>query len=214
MRTLAPRSAEQLAALRRTWAESRRVRISDALVPDLARDLALSASARPFHYFERHVNEVRALFWRQTVAWDTAPSEFAPIAALRHLIEVDLPALASAITGQALRAVQDQGVAFDLYTRGSYLDTHTDQGAERLIAYVIGLTEDAWPAEDGGHLEFLAPDESTVLDRIPPGFGTIDLFCIYPLVRPHRVPILTRQVTRLSVNGWLTGELVAPGERP
>jgi len=218
-RTLDPRLADpsHLADLKERWASSRRLRIEDALAPGLARALAEAATARPFHYFERHVNEVRALFWRQAVAWSTPRSEFAPIDALRHLIGVDLPALATAITGQRLAAVQHDeadGVAFDLYTRGSYLDTHTDQGSERLVAYVIGLTDEAWPHEDGGHLEFLAPDESTVLDRIPPGFGTLDLFCIYPLVRPHRVPILTRHVTRLSVNGWLTGELVAPKERP
>jgi len=89
---------------------------------------------------------------------------------------------------------------------------HTDQGADRLVAYVIGLTRDEWPAEHGGHLEFLEPDEVTVKDRVAPGWGTLDLFCIYPLLRPHRIPLLKLPVTRLSINGWLSGELKGPEE--
>jgi len=137
---------------------------------------------------------------------------FAPIARARRLLEVDLPALASRITGQALHAADRDGFAIDYYTRGAYLDVHTDRGPDRLVAFVVGLTEERWPPEDGGHLEFLAGDHQTVLERVAPGFGSIDLFTVYPLIAPHRVPILRRPVTRLTINGWLDGELAGPGE--
>lgn len=214
--TLAARLREPttLAALRARWVEGRRLRIPDALAPGLADAIVAAAGAQPFAFFERHVSEVHCVFWRQVQALTQAPTTFAPIAALRQLLLTDLPALASAITGQKLHASDADGFAIDYYTRGSYLDAHTDQGADRLVAFVIGLTREAWPAEDGGHLEFLEADERTVQARVAPGWGSIDLFCVYPLLQPHRIPILTRPVTRLSINGWLGGELYGPGEAP
>lgn len=214
--TLHPRlqDVDVLGELRGGWSMTRRLRIEDALAPGLADAIVEAASAHPFAFFERHVSDVRAVFWRQQQRFPRLAevSGFAAMGELQRLVEVELPALASAITGQSLRSAAGDGVSIDYYTRGSYLDAHTDQGADRLVAYVIGLTHDEWPAEEGGHLEFLAPDEQTVVDRVAPGWGSIDLFCIYPLTRPHRIPLLRTNVTRLSINGWLTGELKGPGE--
>lgn len=213
MATLHPRLADPavLASLRDRWAATRRLRIDDALRPELAEELVDAAVALGFEYFEKHEGDVHALFYRQVQRYQ-GNARFAPIAQARQLLEVDLPALASAITGQALHAADREGFAIDYYTRGAYLDAHTDRGPDRLVAFVVGLTEESWPAEDGGHLEFLAPDESTVVERVAPGFGSIDLFTVHPLIVPHRVPILRRPVTRLSINGWLTGEVAGPGE--
>ncbi len=207
-------SSSEIEWLRARWAEGRRIRIEDALAPGFAEALHEAALARPFGFYEAHYGDVRCAFWRQAHAYASAGEEGAYpwLEAAERLVHVELPALASAVTGQALRPTAGEHLVLDYYTRGSYLDAHTDQGADRLVAYVIGLTKERWAAEDGGHLEFLAPDERTVMERVAPGFGTIDLFCIYPLVRPHRVPLLRKAVTRLSINGWLTGELVAPGE--
>lgn len=211
--TLHPRLSEPavLAELRARWAATRRLRIEDALAPGLADRLEAAALAHRFALFEKHVSEVRCLFWRQSHPWDGS-SGFGPIAETRRLLEVDIPRLARAISGQELRAVEDEGVVVDCYLRGSYLDVHTDQGASRLVAYVVGLTRDTWPASEGGHLEFLAADQRTPMERVAPGFGSIDLFCIYPLLRPHRIPLLRARVTRISMNGWLTGEVRGPNE--
>lgn len=216
--TLDPRLADAaaLAPLRAEWAATRRLRLEHALDPKLTEALLDLSALHPFTFFERQPSqdsEVRCVFWRQVHALPD-PDTPAPLVLhrLRRFIEVDLPALASAITGQALRAAAGSGVAIDFYTRGSYLDAHTDQGHDRLVAYVVGLTAETWPPEDGGHLEFLAPDEHTVLHRVAPGYGSLDLFTVYPLTRPHRVPLLKKPVTRLSINGWLTGELKGPGE--
>ncbi len=214
--TLHPRFAAPavVAVLRERWKATRRLRIEHAFAPGLAHELAEAAGEHAFTFFEKHVSEVRCVFWRQLQRFPDAgqASSFGPIEKARRLCQVDLPALVSAITGQALHASGGNGIAIDYYTRGSYLDVHTDQGADRLVAYVIGLTRDAWPAEDGGHLEFLEPDEATLKERVAPGWGTLDLFCIYPLLRPHRIPLLRRSVTRLSINGWLSGELKGPEE--
>jgi len=205
-----------LADLRAAWRQARWIRIDDALAPGLAEAIADAALAHAFEPVYRHEADVRCFFFRQVHAFARAasdvPATFGPIARVHDLIVRALPALASAVTGQRLEAIDNAGVAIDCYTRGSYLDAHTDRGPGRLVAYVIGLTRDAWPASDGGWLERLAPDARTVIERVPPGFDTIDLFTIHPLLRPHRVSLLGAPVTRLSINGWLTGELVGPDE--
>lgn len=209
--TLHPRLSDPkvVADLRARWAETRRLRIDDALAPGLAEALVEGAAEHPFAFFERHVSDVRCVFWRQVHTYDDVA--FRPMRLARELLAVELPRFVSELSGQWLRQA-GEGFAVDYYTRGSYLDVHTDQGSERLIAFVVGLTHDTWPHEDGGHLEFLEADEHTVADRVAPGFGSLDLFCVYPLLRPHRVPLLRRQVTRLSINGWMSGELKGPTE--
>jgi hypothetical protein len=195
---------DELDRLRQQWRQTRRLRVVDALRPEVAHALVEGAAAHGFDFFEKHVSDVRCVFWRQTHRF--GDPRFGPMALASRLIVDEIPRLVSAITGQALHA-SGAGFSIDYYTRGSYLDVHTDQGADRLVAYVIGLTAASWPAEDGGHLEFLEADFETVADRVAPGFGTLDLFTVYPLLRPHRVPLLKRPVTRLSINGWLSGGL-------
>lgn len=213
--TLHPRLSDEsvLAELRQRWRQTRRLRIEDALAPGLAEAIVGAASGLPFSFFEVHQGEIQCVLWRQTHLFaDIAGRDQPALARLTQLLTADLPALASGITDQNLRSATGAGFSIDFYTRGSYLDAHSDRGPDRLIAYVVGLTRDTWPAERGGHLEFLAPDEETVVDRVAPGFGSIDLFCIYPLTVPHRVPLLRDPVTRLSINGWLDGELKGPWE--
>ena len=207
--TLQPHLADpvELARLRSQWRQTRRIRVDDALKPEVADALLEGAAEHGFDFFEKHVSDVRCVFWRQTHTFDH-PDRFGPIALAARLIQDEIPRLVTAITGQRLHG-SGAGFSIDYYTRGSYLDVHTDRGADRLVAYVIGLTADSWPAEDGGHLEFLEADFETVADRVAPGFGTLDLFTVYPLLRPHRVPLLKKPVTRVSINGWLSGSLEA-----
>jgi len=214
--TLNPRLRDSavLDDLRNAWAAGRRIRITELMAPGLAERFADAALNGSWSFFEKHVNEVHCVAWSQVHRYPEAgeTSDFAVMPEAMQLFMRDIPALASAVTGQALHRVADEGLAIHWYTKGSYLDVHTDQGADRLVAYVLGLTRESWPAERGGHLEFLEPDERTVIDRIAPGFDTLDLFTIYPLTRPHRIPILQDHVVRLSVNGWLTGEPRDPRE--
>lgn len=206
--TLEARLADpiEIDRLRAAWRKTKRIRVDDALRPEVADALLEGAAEHGFDFFEKHVSDVRCVFWRQTHVFGS--DGFGPMALATKLILDEIPRLVSAITGQALHG-SGAGFSIDYYTRGSYLDVHTDQGADRLIAYVVGLTADTWPAADGGHLEFLEADFETVAERVAPGFGTLDLFTVYPLLRPHRVPLLKKPVTRVSINGWLSGSLEA-----
>jgi len=78
-----------------------------------------------------------------------------------------------------------------------------DDGARR-VAYVLGLTRTAWPAEHGGHLEFLAVRDGAVVvtERRAPGWNTLDLFDVVGTNRLHQVPIVTADVERRAIPGW------------
>jgi hypothetical protein len=60
-----------------------------------------------------------------------------------------------ALTGRALRPPADGRVLATLYTKGCYLAPHNDYDGTRAVAFVLGLSPHPWPAEQGGHLEFL-----------------------------------------------------------
>lgn len=116
----------------------------------------------------------------------------------------DGAAFVSAITGRRARPPADRVLMSTLFRRGSYLDPHNDHDGSRRIAYVLGLTRDAWPAEHGGHLEFLAVRDGAVVvtERRPPGWNTLDLFDVVGTNRLHQVPILTTDVERRAIPGW------------
>lgn len=113
-------------------------------------------------------------------------------------------ALVASITGIDLRPPEDRILVATLYQRGSYLDPHNDYNGARRCAFVLGLTEDAWPSEDGGHLEFLAVEDGRVgvPERRAPGWNTLDLFDVRDTTHLHQVPILTRDVERRAFAGW------------
>ena len=113
-------------------------------------------------------------------------------------------AFAAGITGMSLRPPEDRMVVSTLFQRGSFLDPHNDYDGVRRCAYVLGLTETAWPPSDGGYLEFLgmAGDEVQVTERRAPGWNTLDLFDVTGVHCLHHVPILTRDVERRAIAGW------------
>lgn len=106
-----------------------------------------------------------------------------------------------ALTGMALAAPVDRRLVATLFQRGSFLDPHNDHDGMRRCAYVVGLTDAAWPATDGGHLEFLGAD-GVVGERRPPGWNTLDLFDVTGVACLHQVPIVTRDVERRAITGW------------
>lgn len=111
----------------------------------------------------------------------------------------------AALTGIALAPPDDGQVIATHYDRGSYLDPHNDYNGSRKVAYVLGLTDDAWPAEEGGWLEFLEADGGNVrvTERRPPGWNTLDLFDVRAPTRSHAVPLLRRRAERRAISGWL-----------
>lgn len=113
-------------------------------------------------------------------------------------------ALASEVTGMTLRPPRDRRIMTTLMQRGGFLDPHNDVDGQRRCAYVLGLSPAPWPAEDGGHLEFLAVEDGRVVvtERRPPGWNTLDLFDVRGAGVLHQVPIITADVERRAVTGW------------
>ena len=70
------------------------------------------------------------------------------------------------------------------------------------MAYVVGLSPEPWPAEEGGWLEFLGGPDGPVLERRSPGWNTLDLFDVRRPGRWHRVPILREHRARRTIAGW------------
>ncbi|MCW8140376.1 MAG: 2OG-Fe(II) oxygenase [Planctomycetota bacterium] len=200
------RDPAALAALARDYrASGGNLRVAGVLAPGLAEALPDLLLSLPFSAHHVQDDHVRCFFWRCVIA---VPPEGpgalpSPLDLLGRFVTQDLPALASAISGRAVRGPVEDVLPACLYRKGSYLDAHEDHGVDRAVAFVLGLTRGAWPAEAGGHLEFLAEDRETVVERRPPGFDTLDLYDVRPVVRWHRVPLLLEHVERLTVSGWL-----------
>jgi Rps23 Pro-64 3,4-dihydroxylase Tpa1-like proline 4-hydroxylase len=88
------------------------------------------------------------------------------------------------------------------YRAGNFLTLHNDRqdGAERLAAYVLGLTPE-WRPEWGGLLLFHGPDGEVERGLIP-RFNVLNLFAV---PKAHSVSVVApfAPAPRLSVAGWL-----------
>lgn len=204
--TLHPRLGDDaaLAELRQTWAEGRSLRVEQVLAPGLAEAIAAEAMQLPFVAHHHHDEHVRCLFWRCELALDAAASLPEPLQRAQRFLQRDLPALATAIRGDPLRCPPGGGLVFRRFRKGSYFEPHDDHGPGRVTAYVLGLTRERWPAEQGGHLEFLAADRQTTTNVRPPGFETLDLYDVLPEERWLRIPLLSAHVERLTLSGYLS----------
>ncbi|MGE0707547.1 MAG: 2OG-Fe(II) oxygenase family protein [Planctomycetota bacterium] len=213
-KTLHPRLREEEAvrALAAEWrARGGCLRVEQVLAPGLAEELARAALELPFEAHFQRDEHTSCFFWRCVieVAVEGGAGLPPPFDRLAAFVLRDLGALLGAIAGRQVQPPTRPWLVLSRFRKGSYLDEHEDHGLGQATAYVLGLTRAAWPAEDGGHLEFLSDDRQTVLERRAPGWDTLDLYDVRPLVRWHRVPLLLRHAERLTVSGWLH----APEER-
>jgi hypothetical protein len=114
-------------------------------------------------------------------------------------------ALIDAVTGERLRPPRDRVLMSTELRRGGFLDPHNDFDGARRVAYVLGLTRDSWAPALGGHLEFLAvvDGRAVVTERRAPGWNTLDLFAVDRDPPLHQVPIVTANVERRAITGWL-----------
>jgi hypothetical protein len=132
-----------------------------------------------------------------------------PLCAFARWLRTDGAAWVSAITGRDLVSPPDEIFVGFWYGKGCWLDAHNDFGKGRAVAFVIGLTAEPWPESDGGWLEFLDADHR-VIERRPPGFGTVDLFDVSHRRAIHRVPMVRTHRERLTISGWFYPRV--PGE--
>ncbi len=188
-------------SLRGRWSTGAPLRVDDVLAPGLAAELADWLPTLPLE--PRYLAEQVALTWACEIQ---VPDEIDPQhpGALYRLVEFldrDLPALASAITGQTLVPPIARVVHVASLRRGAYVDAGATLAPPGGIDVVLGLTGARWPADYGGHTEWLN-DAGVVTRRLAPGFDTLDL---QPPGR-YRVPLLTRPVHTLAVRTYLQPE--------
>ena len=192
------------AELRAAWAERRSLRIEQFLDEAVARELRDAIVDLPYRLDAPPPGMFRYQYSSVTLALeedcDHATCRFG-----RWLWSDGLARIA-AITGMTLVPPPGRQLVAHLYEQGSYLDPHNDFDGRRKVAFILGLTqqEGAWPASDGGHLEFLAFDEhgARVTERRAPGWNTLDLFDVTGIERIHQVPVITRAVQRRTFAGW------------
>ncbi len=191
-----------VAGLRATWQERGSIRVERFLADDVA--VALRDTARNTATELRVSPPDRFAFqyWAATLVPESDCDHH--LCRFGRWLWSDAVAWVSALTDLPLAPPADRLLVATHYDKGSYLDPHDDWDGARQVAFVLGLTDDVWPADQGGHLEFLAADDQAVrvIERRAPGWNTLDLFDVRASARPHMIPILRRRAERRAISGW------------
>lgn len=141
----------------------------------------------------------------------TAPELAAKAPALLRLRD----ALYSAETKRLVERVTGCGPIGDavdcsanVYARGGHLLCHDDVIGDRLVSYVLYLTEpEGWSADDGGSFEFYAlgadgEPEAAPCARVAPAWNSLMLFRVEPSASFHSVQEVYGDKPRLTISGW------------
>lgn len=189
-------------ALRARWRETRNLRIEGFLDPAVTRAVQGELRALPHRLQIPRTPDLQYLM----AAWESYPDEGCDHSVCRLTswwYDAGLRWV-EALIGEPLAAPPDRLMLATLYGKGCYLDAHNDMAESRALAFVLGFTDEAWPAEDGGWLQFLRWDASAieVVERRPPGFGTLDLFDVRIPDRIHEIPLLVEHHERRVMSGW------------
>ena len=141
----------------------------------------------------------------------TAPELAAKAPALLKLRD----ALYSAETKRLVERVTGCGPIGDavdcsanVYARGGHLLCHDDVIGDRLVSYVLYLTEpEGWSADDGGSFEFYAlgadgEPEAAPCARVAPAWNSLMLFRVEPSASFHSVQEVYGDKPRLTISGW------------
>jgi hypothetical protein len=194
--------ASRLERLERDWRVRPNLRIHDFLAPERAEELHRALSSRALYFHTTGPGAFRYQYWADSIHLD---DEAEPVAAsfARWLYSEGM-AWVSEWTGLTLRPPSDRKFLTTLYTRGCYLDPHNDTDGSRSIAFVVGMTREQWPVEEGGSLEFLecGSQNIRIAESRAPGFNTIDLFSVYDQSFIHRVRMLRGDRYRRVLAGW------------
>ncbi len=89
------------------------------------------------------------------------------------------------------------------YVSNSFLSTHSDAGNGR-VAFVLHLTKE-WKPQYGGHLHFLNPERSEIVETYVPQFNHLMIFEVpegsgVPHFVGHVAPHVP--IPRISITGW------------
>jgi hypothetical protein len=188
--------------LRARWRATRNLRVDPFLSADVARAVQGELRGLPHRLQPPRTDDLQYLM----AAWESYPDEGCDHAVCRLTawwFDAGLRWVEQLI-GEPLDAPPDRMMVSTLYGKGCYLDPHNDKAEDRAIAFVLGFTDETWPADEGGWLEFLRFDATTVevIERRPPGFGTLDLFDVRVPDRIHQIPLLVAHHERRVMSGW------------
>ena len=191
--------------LKEDWATSHNIRITDFLEADVAARVLTALRELPHPFAPRSHRNLKYQFGLRQNYPDVDCDHV--LCALTHCWFSDVLRWVMACTGEALEPPEHPTLDSTLYTKGSYLDPHNDKAPQRRIAFVLGLTPTTWPADQGGHLEFLEQRDGRrrVVQRRQPGFNTLDLFDVHRQTAVHQIPLLTHAHERRAISGWFHG---------
>ena len=188
--------------IRRQWEDTRRIRIDGFLQPNVAQAVLADLRQRPHRL---------ALPDTPQLQFQMATHKHYPDATCDHAA-CNLVAWwfdeglswVNDLVGESFVSPPSGHLLSTLYTKGCYLDPHTDTNPGRAIAFVLGFTEEQWPHHEGGYLEFLRYTDADieVTERRRPGFNTLDLFDIREHRMVHHIPVLTTHRERRALSGW------------
>ncbi|XP_045125172.1 prolyl 3-hydroxylase OGFOD1-like, partial [Portunus trituberculatus] len=128
------------------------------------------------------------------------------ISALRDFLYNDMRVWLQDITGLPLQDTVDMGSSRYSYT--DVLLCHDDVLEGRLIAYILYLVP-PWTSEDGGTLDLFSCDDSgqpkEIVRSLVPKNNAFAFFQVCPTSFHQVSEVLSRNKTRLSINGWFHG---------
>jgi len=202
---LAPELSDptRLEALQAAWRERGRLRIEGFLGPSEAEALHTELREQPFELRVPGQGEFLSMQYWEFPLTPARQAEAPRSVAFLRWFCAEGRAWLSELTGRPLAPPLDDKVIATLYAKGCYLDTHNDAREGRSLAFVLGLTRGRWPAEEGGHLEYLRFEEGRleVEERCAPGWNTLDIFPADPAPL-HRIPLVREQHERRAITGW------------
>ncbi len=200
---LHPSLAERTDELAAEWRARGALRIQPLLDDEVARALVAELRALPHRVNTASAADLAYLYFRYDATPDPACDHV--LCAVGRWLFGAGPAWIGDLVGRSLEAPPDDALAATLYSKGCYLDPHNDADGVRSVTYVLGLTDESWPAERGGHLEFLAPPARApvrVIERRAPGWNSLDLFDVERATHIHRIPMLLDHRERRAISGW------------
>jgi hypothetical protein len=178
------RDLSTIAALQAAWRSAGALRVERFL------DDATARAAHDDLLRLPHVVELgdASLRWRCAYAPEPACEHL--LCALGRCLLHEAREWVSVVTGLELAPPPDGLVTATLHEKGCYRDLRDEGGHGDAVAFVLGLTLEPWPPEQGGHLELVDGATGAVRERRPPGWNTLDLFDV-------RAPGAWQQVTLL-----------------